>query len=396
MLIYNAKVHALDAASTIIESGFVEFDEQTGKITAVGDMSDCPKTDGGDYNANGAAVLPGFVDAHAHVGVWGNGEGIEGDDGNETTDPSTPHLRGIDMVNPADFCFTEAARAGITTVMCGPGSANPIGGQFLVMKTAGGSKSDIERRVIKAPAAMKFAFGENPKMVYRERSEAPVTRMATAAIIREQLFKARRYLEAIEKHEGDPESDLPEFDMKCEALLPVLRREIPVHAHAHRTDDIFTAMRIAREFDLRLTLLHATEAADIAGELAESGDIGVIIGPVLCDRSKPELAGHTITTAAKLESAGVLFAIATDHPVIPVQYLPLSAGLAIRGGLSKDIGLRAITADAARLCGVYERVGSLEVGKDADIVIMRGGAGEFYDVLTTPEAVFIDGRRVEV
>jgi len=390
MLIYNAKILTLDAQNTVYENGFIEFGE---RIKNIGDMNSCPPISKRAFktsiNANGATLLPGFVDAHSHVGVWGNAEGVEGDDGNETTDPCTPHLRALDMVNPTDRCFAEAAAAGITTVMCGPGSANPIGGQFLTLKTAGSKL--IDERVMKAPAAIKFAFGENPKMVYRERSEAPVTRMATAAIIREQLFKAQRYMAALEKSQNDTEADPPEFDMKCEALLPVLRREIPVHAHAHRADDIFTAIRIAKEFNLRLTLVHATEAADIADELL-AHDIPAIIGPVLCDRSKPELAQHSIMTAARLERAGASFAIATDHPVIPVQYLPLSAGLAIRGGLSPERALRAITIDAARLCGVDARVGSLEVGKDADIVMV---SDEFYEVTSTPEMVFVNGRKVE-
>jgi imidazolonepropionase-like amidohydrolase len=389
MLIHNAKVITLDEQGTVYENGFIEFND--GKIKAIGNMDalnalvnspppqDC-------YDAKGAAVLPGFVDAHSHVGVWGNAEGIEGDDGNETTDPCTPHLRAIDMVNPTDFCFSEAAAAGVTTVVCGPGSANPIGGQFLAMKTAG--SSCIDNRIMKEPLAMKFAFGENPKMVYRERSEAPVTRMATAAIIREQLYKAKRYLEAVNKSVDDPETDPPEYDIKCEALLPVLRKEIAVHAHAHRADDIFTAIRIAKEFDLKLVMLHATESAEIADELAAAG-VRVIIGPVLCDRSKPELAGHTIKTAGVLAKANVEFAIATDHPVIPVQYLPLSAGLAVRGGLNDiDKALRAITIDAAKIVGLADRVGSLEIGKDADAVVLNG---DFYDVLTVPKAVFIDG-----
>jgi imidazolonepropionase-like amidohydrolase len=254
--------------------------------------------------------------------------------------------------------------------------------------------------VLKEPTAIKFAFGENPKMVYRERSEAPVTRMATAAIIREQLFKTKRYLEAVEKAEGELESEPPDYDMKCEALLHALPREsdeenpkLPIHAHAHRADDIFTAIRIAREFDLQLTILHGTDAAQIADELA-AADVPVIIGPVICDRGKPELAGHTIGTAAVLAEKGVRFAIASDHPVVPVQYLPLSAGLAIRGGLDAQTALRAITIEAARLSGLDGRVGSLERGKDADIVMISDKSGEFYDVSAVPTMVFIDGELI--
>jgi imidazolonepropionase-like amidohydrolase len=226
-------------------------------------------------------------------------------------------------------------------------------------------------------------------MVYRERGETPVTRMATAGIIREQLHKAKRYLETLDDSDSDP----PDYDAKCEALLPLLRREIKAHAHCHRTDDIFTAIRIAEEFRLRLVIVHATDSALIAEELAQA-DVPVIIGPIICERSKPELANHGIATAGILEQKRhmcrpVQFAICSDHPVVPVQYLPLTAGLAIRGGLSVKKALRAITADAAELCGIADRVGSLEPGKDADLVMF---GGNFYDVLETPAAVFINGK----
>jgi imidazolonepropionase-like amidohydrolase len=384
MLIYNAKIFTPELA---FENGFVEFDT---KIKGIGSMSDCPSIGSSDYDAGGAALYPGFIDAHSHVGVWGNAEGFEGDDGNETTDPCTPHLRAIDMVNPTDFCFSEAAAAGITTLFCGPGSANPIAGQFIAMKSIGSKQ--IDSRVIKSPAAIKMAFGENPKMVYRERSEAPVTRMATAAIIREQLHKAKRYLEAVDLHSagGEDAPDLPDYDIKCEALLPLLRGEIGVHAHCHRTDDIFTAVRIAREFDLRLVIIHATDSHLIADELRDC-KVPVIVGPVICERGKPELMNHTINCAGVLEKSGVDFAICTDHPVVPVQFLPLSCGLAIRGGLSREKALYSITIDAARICGIDDRVGSVEIGKDADFVLF---AGDFYDVLQTPEAVFINGVRI--
>jgi imidazolonepropionase-like amidohydrolase len=390
MVIYNAKIHTLNQTNTVYENGFIEFDD---KIVRIGDMSDCPKTvcAAGDFDARNQTCLPGFIDPHSHVGVWGNAEGFEGDDGNETTDPCTPHLRAIDMVNPTDLCFSEAARAGITTVMCGPGSANPVSGTFIAMKTVGSRR--IDERIIKSPAAVKFAFGENPKMVYRERSEAPVTRMATAAIIREQLFKTKRYLQALEDisaSASEPDTDPPDFDMKCEALLPLLRGEISIHAHCHRADDIFTAIRLAQEFNLKLVIIHATDSGLIADELAGC-KTPVIIGPVICDRSKPELANHSINICGILEKAGVDFALCTDHPVVPVQYLPLSAGLAIRGGLSADKALRAITIDAARICSIDNRVGSIEVGKDADFVIFNGN---FYDVLEVPAAVFVNGVKV--
>jgi imidazolonepropionase-like amidohydrolase len=256
------------------------------------------------------------------------------------------------------------------------------------MKTMGNPR--IENRVIKSNLAVKFALGENPKMVYRERSEAPVTRMATAAIIREQLHKAKRYLESVDRYNKDSsENDLPDYDIKCEALLPLLRGESKMHVHCHRSDDIFTAIRISEEFGLELVVIHGTDSALIADELNQL-DIPVIVGPVICDRSKPELANHSITCAGQLAAADIRFAICTDHPVVPVQYLPLSAGLSIRGGLDKTKALKAITIDAAKICGISERVGSLEVGKDADLVMYKN-SGNFYDVLAIPEAVFIDG-----
>ncbi|MDR0222973.1 MAG: amidohydrolase family protein [Oscillospiraceae bacterium] len=395
MIVYDAKIFTADGEDRVFGKGFIEI--ENGVIKKIGDMSVCPAVAGSDYNAKGGAVYPGFVDAHCHLGVWENASGFEGDDGNETTDPCTPHLRAIDMVNPSDLCFGEAAKAGVTTVAVGPGSANAVSGSFLIMKTLGRSEYErIDDRIIKSPSAIKFALGENPKRVYCDRDEAPVTRMATAAIIREQLYKAKRYLETVTEHEktkgADNETGLPDFDIKCEALIPLLKGEVKMHAHCHRCDDIFTAIRLAKEFGLELVVIHGTDSFKIAGELKKDG-VFVILGPVISDRGKPELAGHSITAAAALEKHGVKFAICTDHPVLPAQYLPLSAGLAIRGGLSEEKALRAITADAARICGVAASVGSIEEGKDADLAIFNGGA-KFYEVLAKPEAVFIGGARV--
>ncbi|MCL2633297.1 MAG: amidohydrolase [Oscillospiraceae bacterium] len=384
MLIYNARIITLDKSSTIYENGYIEF---TDKITKIGQMGDCPEISEADYNAQGQTVYPGFIDAHSHIGVWENAAGFEGDDGNEVTDPCTPHLRAIDMVNPTDLCFTEAAKAGITTVAVGPGSANTISGAFLIMKTAGSPR--IENRVIKSPSSMKFSFGENPKRMYYERSETPVTRMATAAIIREQLYKAMRYMDSIAQHEKDSENSLPDYDMKCESLLPLLRGEIKMHAHCHRSDDIFTAVRIAEEFKLNLVIIHGTDSAIIADELAGL-NIPVLLGPIICDRGKPELLNHSIETAARLYESGVKFAITTDHPVVPAQYLPLSAGLTMRGGLSEEHALRAITVEAAEILNIADRVGTVEINKDADFTIFKGN---FYEVTQTPNAVFIGGNK---
>jgi len=385
MIIYNAKIFTVNAKDEVIKNGFVKFGE---KIGLIGDMRECPPVCENDYDAGGANVLPGFIDAHSHVGVWEDASGFECDDGNEVSDPCMPHLRAVDMVNPRDKCFIEAARAGVTAAAAGPGSANVISGSFLTIKTGGGNK--IEDLIIKSPSAIKFAFGENPKYAYSQRDESPKTRMATAAIIREQLYKAKRYLETVERRNEDSEIDLPEYDIKCEALIPLLKREIPAQAHCHRADDIFTAIRIAREFELDISVIHATDAALIADDLAKE-KVPVILGPLFCDRGKPELANHSIETAAVLSNKGVMFALCTDHPEVPVQYLPLTAGLAIRGGLSESGALRAITADAAKICGIDRRLGSIEAGKDADLVVF---AGRFFDVLETPKAVFINGVKI--
>jgi len=387
MIIYNAKIFTADAVNTVIESGFVEVNG--GIIANVGDMRDCPQLGGEDYDACGMNVLPGFIDAHCHVGVWEDASGFECDDGNEIADPCAPQLRAVDMVNPLDRCFSEAARAGVTAVSVGPGSANAVSGSVMVVKTHGGSR--IDGRIVKDPSAIKFAFGENPKYAYSQRDESPKTRMATAAIIREQLYKAKRYLEGVEAHYADSDNDLPEYDIKCESLIPLLKGEIPMNAHAHRADDIFTALRIAHEFGLGIVVIHATDAALIARELAAE-KVPVVLGPLICDRGKPELARHSIDTAAKLKGSGVTFALCTDHPEVPIQYLPLSAGLAIRGGLSEADALRAITINAAKLLGVEAKAGSIEKGKDADFSVFEG---RFFDVLETPKDVFINGVRVQ-
>ena len=294
------------------------------------------------------------------------------------------------MINPMDRCFSEAAKAGVTAVISGMGSANAIGGTFLAMKTAGGK--NIDKRVFKNPVAMKFALGENPKSVYKDKDSAPITRMATVAIIREQLYKAKRYLSDMEEYERlkgtEDEVDKPDYDAKCEALIPLLKKEIPAHFHCHRADDIFTAIRISKEFQLNYVLIHCTEGHLIADELKEENAVAVV-GPVLCDRSKPELKEHTIETASALYRAGVKFAICNDHPVVPQQYLPLSAALAVRGGLSEDEAIKAITINAAEIGGIADRVGSIEKGKDADLVIYSENP---LSAVAVPDMVIIDGK----
>ncbi len=384
MLIVNGAVHTMEGP--VIPEGYVAL--SGGRIDRAGPMEERPaRWEGEVLDAEGGHILPGFVDAHCHLGMFGDALGFEGDDGNESTDPCTPHLRAIDAVNPLDRCFREAREAGVTTVLTGPGSANPISGQFAALKTAG---RWVDEMVVKAPACMKLALGENPKWVYHERHETPVTRMATAAIIRENLRKALEYAEKLERAAADGEEDKPDYDARLEALLPVVRGELPVHIHAHRADDIATGVRIAKEFGLKCVIVHGTEGHLIPELLAREG-VPVITGPCLGDRSKPELANMTLSSPAVLARCGVETAICTDHPETPVQYLPLCAAMAVKGGMDPESALECITVRAARIAGIDGRVGSLAPGKDADVVVT---AGHPLDPLSRVRAVFIDGKRI--
>ena len=383
MLIYNGTVHTMDGP--VIPLGFVRL--EGGKVAEVGGMSLCPTPGPGDLDAAGGHIVPGFVDAHCHLGMFGNAVGFEGDDGNEATDPCTPHLRAIDGVNPQDRCFEEARQGGVTTVLTGPGSANPIAGQFAALKTNG---RWVEEGLLKAPAAMKFALGENPKSVYNERKETPTTRMATAAIIRENLAKAQEYQDKLAKSDEDPDTDPPDLDVRLEALVPVVQHTLSAHFHAHRADDIATAVRISKEFGLNYVIVHGTEGHLVADLLAQEG-VGVITGPNLGDRSKPELLHLTLENPALLAKAGVKVAICTDHPETPIQYLPLCAAMAVRAGLDEETALAAITSTAAELGGVSHRVGSLTPGKDGDVVVTSGHPLDWQSRMT---AVFINGNQV--
>ena len=385
MLIINGTVHTMDGLT--IPNGYVAVSGD--KIAKVGPMEECPDHwEGETLDAGGGHIMPGFIDAHGHLGMFGDALGFEGDDGNEATDPCTPHLRAIDGVNPLDRCFEEARAAGVTTVLTGPGSANPISGQFAAIKTMG---KWVDAMVVKAPIAMKLALGENPKSVYNERHETPVTRMATAAIIRENLRKALEYGEKLERAEADEEEEKPDYDAKLEALLPVVRGELPVHIHAHRADDIATGVRIAKEFGLKCVIVHGTEAHRIP-ELLEQEGVPVITGPCLGDRSKPELANMTIESPAVLTLQGVKVAICTDHPEVPIQHLPLCAAMAVKGGMLPEAALAAITINPAQIAGIDHQVGSLTPGKDADIVITTGHP---INLLSRVRAVFIGGIRVK-
>lgn len=314
-------------------------------------------------DATGLNIYPGFVEAHSHIGISEEKIGPAGDDCNESTNPITPALRAIDAINPMDSAFHSALSVGITTVMAGPGSANPIGGQFVCMKTDGRRMDDM---IIKEPAALKIALGENPKNNYGANGNTPITRMGIANILREELQKASDYYHS--KQQGD---DSFQIDYRYEPYLPLFSHDMPLKAHAHRLDDIFTAIRIAKEFGLLLTLDHCTEGHLDAELIAESG-FPAIVGPSLSSRSKLEIESADFKTPGILYHAGVRVAITTDHPVTRIQYLPICAGLAAKEGLGKENALRAITIDAAIICGVSDRVGSIEVGKDADLVIYDG------------------------
>lgn len=313
-------------------------------------------------DAEGRIVTPGLIDAHCHVGMWEDGMDFEGADGNEMTEPVTPHLRAIDAINPMDRAFEDAYQAGVTTISTGPGSSNVIGGQFAVIKTFGNRIDDM---IVKAPSAIKCAFGENPKKVYGEQHKAPLTRMATAALLRQALIEAKEYLK---NKEAEDEDKHPDFDMQHEALIPLFKKEIPLKAHTHRADDIFTAIRIAKEFDLKITLDHCTEGHLIVDYLKQEG-LPAIVGPSLSERSKVELRSLTFETPGILNKAGIKIAIMTDHGVIPIQYLSLCAALAAKAGMDKEEALKAITLYPAEILEIEDRVGSLKVGKDADIVI---------------------------
>lgn len=357
---------------------------EEGKIKAIGNDLNAPEGSR-IVDAEGLSVYPGFVEAHGHIGLDGYGIGYEGMDYNELNDIISPQMRGIDGVKAMDPALPKAAAAGVTCVCVGPGSANVLGGTFTTIKTVGKRVDDM---VVRDGVAMKCAFGENPKRVYRDKKDS--SRMTTAALLRETLFKAREYMEKKEAA-GEDISKRPAFDIKLEALLPVLKKEIPLKAHAHATEDIFTALRIAREFDVKITLEHVTEGHLIVEELAKE-KVPLAVGPTLTSASKFELRNKSWTTPGVLAAAGCQVSIITDSPVIPQEYLPLCAGLAVQAGMDPFAALQAITINPARHVGIADRVGSLEVGKDADIVITDGCP---FEVSTKVTYVFIDGNEVE-
>ena len=337
---------------------------EDGKIRGIGADLEIPE--GTEVvDAEGLEVYPGFVEAHCHTGLDGYGIGYEGRDYCELNDLVTPQLRAIDGINPFDPCFQHAREAGVTCIGTGPGSADVLGGTFAAVKTAG---KRIDKMVVKYPVAMKCAFGENPKNCYQDKGDT--SRMTTAALLRNELFKAKAYMEKKEAA-GDDVQKQPEFNLKLESLIPVLKKEIPLKAHAHQANDIFTALRIAKEFGLDITLEHVTEGHMIADELAGE-HVPMAVGPTLTHATKFELQNKSWTTPGVLASMGCQVSIITDAPVIPQEYLPLCAGLAVKAGMDEFDALKAITINPAKHLGVEDRVGSLEVGKDGDVVVMSG------------------------
>ena len=385
ILIKNGLVKTM--AGEDIENGQVLLDGD--KIAAVGKEVNAP-ADAQVIDAAGCIVAPGFVEGHCHIGLDEEAIGFEGDDYNEMTDPVTPQMRGIDGLNPMDEAFFDAYSHGVTTAVTGPGSANVVGGTFLAVKLCG---KRVDNMVVKNPVAMKIAFGENPKRCYgASQKKMPMTRMGTAALLRELLVKAQNYREEMDAYEADPKNNKkPTYDCKLHAMLPVMRKEIPLKSHAHRADDIFTSLRIAKEFDLDITLDHCTEGHLIADELEKEGK-GCLVGPTFGAKSKFELKNMCWDTPKTMVEHGLKTAIITDAPVIPLKYLPLCAGLAINAGLDEQEAWKAVTINPAVITGIADRVGSLEVGKDADVVIYKGNP--LTDLQYTTKYTLINGQIV--
>lgn len=379
MRIQNGKLLTIESGT--YECGFVDFED--GRITAFGDMKDAPMYNGEIVDASGGYIMPGFVDAHTHIAICEEIiGGVAGSDCNEKSGPATPEMRAIDGVKPHDGSIRKAMEAGVTAAGISPGSSNVIGGQIAAMKMCGKTVGEM---VIKAPAAMKFALGQNPKNSYgQSKGKAPFTRMATAAIMRDYLTKAMRY--AAKKDAGE---DV--YDAQMEALLPVIKGEIPVHFHAHQGDDIMAAINISHEFGLKYNIVHAT-CADMVLEYMADEDSIPLVGPAGVWPGKPEMRYNSFSTAGHLEKAGVEVSITTDHDVTPLWLLPTYAGLCVREGLSEEMAFRAITINAAKALGVDDRIGSIKAGKDADIVVFSGHPFHYMSKAT---AVFINGKRAK-
>ena len=379
MLIKNGKIYTMENREIFI--GDIRILD--GHISEIGAHLE-QLEDEDVLDATNKYVYPGLVEAHCHLGMEESSIRMEGNDVNESSDPVTPHVRAIDGCNPMDETIRHACEAGVTTVAAGPGSANVIGGTFMVYKTYGNCIDDM---VIKNPVAMKYAFGENTKRVYQESKIK--TRMNIAALLRETLYKTKEYMEKKESARRNA-GNTPAYDMRLEAMIPVLKKEIPLKCHAHRADDILTIIRIAKEFDIDVTLDHCTDGEVIKEKIKESG-YPAIVGPALTHKSKFELANKSFTTPKTLMDEGVLVAITTDSPVIPQEYLSLCAGLAMKAGMEEIEALEAITINPAKILGLDNRLGSLKAGKDADIVICDGS---ILDSLTKVDYTIINGKVV--
>jgi len=379
LLIRNGLIH--DAVHAEAYTADILVDD--GKIVQIGAELNVPEAE--IYDASGKEIYPGFIEAHGHIGLDGYGIGFEGQDYNERGDVLSPHLRAIDAIEPRDPALVEARNAGVTTMCVGPGSANVLGGTFIALKPMG---DRVEKMSLKDEVAMKCAFGENPKRCYREKGNC--TRMTTAANLRETLFKTREYYSKIQDAEMNGK-ELPPFNMKLNAMIPVIKGEMPLKAHAHQANDFFTALRIAKEFGVKITLEHVTEGHLVAEELARE-KVMLAVGPTLTHATKFELRNKSWVTPGVLAKAGCHVSIITDSPVIPQQYLALCAGLAVKAGMDPFEALKAITINPAEHIGVADRVGSLEVGKDADIVITDGNP---FEIETTVLSVFINGEQVK-
>lgn len=380
LLIKNARILTMEACN--YDCGDILIDG--GKIKKIGINIQCEEHT--VIDCSNKTIVPGYVDAHCHIGMTEDGTMYEGEDRNESTDPITPQMRAIDAINPMDIAFREAVEGGITTVCTGPGSKNVIGGVFAVVKTHG---KRIDDMILKETYALKAALGEDPKKTYKERGQSPTTRMAVAALLRKSLLQARSYMQKLALPCEEQTKSI-KFDIKMDNLIKVLKKEIPLKVHAHRMDDIYTALRIAREFDINITLDHCTEGYMMMGELKKSG-FPIILGPLLVRRSKVEMANMSYKAPAVLEHEGLKFCIASDAPTVPIQFLPVSAGCAVREGLSIETALKAITINAAEILGLENRIGSLKEGKDADMVVYDG---EPFNLMSKINMVVIDGEIV--
>ena len=372
MLFKNATIYTME------QDPFVgDFKIDKGVFTQIG--RNLTANEGEDVqDLNGLYVFPGLVESHCHLGMEETAIRFEGDDVNEITDPITPNMRGIDGCNPMDETVELALKGGVTTVAAGPGSANVLGGTFFAYKTKGNC---IDEMSIQNPLAMKAAFGENPKRCYQGKKID--TRMQISALLRETLEKTKEYMK--KKELGKDVA----YDQKLEAMIPVVKREIPLKCHCHRADDILTVIRIAKEYDIKVTLDHVTDARCIIPQIKESG-FPCICGPALTHKSKFELANMSFETPNELYKAGILFSIITDSPVVPQQYLSLSAALAAKAGLPEYEAIKAITINPAKILGLDNRVGSIKEGKDADFVICTKN---ILDTTNEIKDVYVDGKK---